>query len=277
MIIIDSNYLCYISKFALSQGLTYRGGRTEIIYGFLKNIISLSKKFETNDFVFCWDSKHSKRKNIFPDYKAKRHNDKTEEEKELDAIAYAQFNILKISVLSNLGFSNVFHSPGYEADDLIASVVIHNPDTGNIVVSSDEDLFQLLDYCSIYNFSKKATMNKNLFMRTYGIEPKQWAEVKCIAGCSSDNVPGVKGVGEKTAIKYIQGTLKTSSKVFDSIKTRSLDDETLIRKLVTLPFPGTKKVRIENNSLSETKFTEVINEYGIKSINIDDWKTLMMR
>ncbi len=277
MIIIDSNYLCYISKFSLSQGLTYRGNRTEIIYGFLKNIISLSKKFETNKFVFCWDSKHSKRKNIFPEYKSKRHSDKTEEEKELDIIAYTQFDQLKNYVLLELGFSNIFHFAGYESDDLIASIVIDNPNSNNIIVSSDEDLFQLLDYCSIYNFSKKTVMNKNLFMRTYGIEPKQWAEVKCIAGCSSDNVPGVKGVGEKTAIKYIQGTLKSSSKVFNSIKTRSLDEETLTRKLVTLPFPGTKRVKIENDNLSETKFINVMYKYGIQSINVDDWKTFMMR
>jgi DNA polymerase I len=277
MIIIDSNYLCYISKFSLSQGLTYRGGRTEIIYGFLKNIISLSKKFETNDFVFCWDSKHSKRKTIFPGYKAKRHSDRTEEEKELDAIAYSQFDKLRISVLPNLGFSNIFYSAGYESDDLMASLVIHNPNINNIIVSSDEDLFQLLDYCSIYNFSKKTIMNKNLFIRTYQIEPKQWAEIKCIAGCSSDNVPGVSGVGEKTAIKYIRGILKSSSKAFDSIKSRSLEEEFLTRKLVTLPFPGTKELKLYNNTLSDEKFKLVCNEYGIKSIDINDWKVFMMR
>jgi len=79
LIIIDSNYVAYAQKFALSSGLTYRGGRTEIIFGFLKTVFNMSRKFETERFIFCWDSKDSLRKELYPEYKANRRQNLTEE------------------------------------------------------------------------------------------------------------------------------------------------------------------------------------------------------
>lgn len=276
-VIIDSNYLCYISKYALSNGLSYNGGRTEIIFGFLKDIISLAKKFETNNFVFCWDSKESERRKIFSNYKYKRHQDKTEDEIVGDKVAFRQFTILREKVLPYLGFSNVFFQEGYEADDLIASVVMNNKDMTNIVVSSDNDLYQLLEYCSLYNFSKQETMTELLFNRNFGIQPHRWVDVKTLAGCSSDNVPGIEGVGEIKAIKYLKGEL-SSGKTFDSIKAQTEDEKELTERLVKLPFPGTKIFEIKKNHFSIKTFNNICDEFGFISLkDKNPWQRYFVR
>ena len=95
-IIIDSNYLCYINKFSLSNGLSYLGHRTEIIYGFVKNIIELADKFESSNIIFCWDSKKSLRREIYPNYKLNRRQGKDEETLKADMIAFAQFDAILI-------------------------------------------------------------------------------------------------------------------------------------------------------------------------------------
>ena len=207
-VVIDANYLCYVNRFALSQGLSYRGHHTEIIFGFLRHINELARHFETKKFIFCWDARKSLRREIYPEYKTNRRVNQTEEENELDQIAYVQFNEIKDNVLPKIGFTNIFYREGYEADDIIASIVKNNPDR-YIVVASDTDLFQLLDYCSLYNIVKKSTTTKIIFEREHEISPDKWHLVKAIAGCGTDNVFGVQGVGEKTAIKFISGLLKT--------------------------------------------------------------------
>ena len=82
LVIVDSNYIGYVSAFALSQGMSYRGSNTEVIFGFLRQIISIAIKFQPDQIAFCWDSRNSKRKEILPEYKENRKKDRTEEEKE---------------------------------------------------------------------------------------------------------------------------------------------------------------------------------------------------
>jgi len=265
-IIIDANYLCYVNRFALSQGLSYRGNHTEIIFGFLRHVNELARHFGTKIFIFCWDSHKSLRKEIYPEYKANRRVNQTEEENELDQIAYTQFNEIKDIILSKIGFNNIFYKEGYESDDIIASVVKNQPGR-YIVVASDNDLFQLLDYCSLYNIVKKSLTTKIIFEREHKISPDKWYLVKAIAGCGADNVSGVQGVGEKTAIKFISGLLKTG-KILSRIE--SPDGVEIFQrnsKLVTLPFDGTGTFEINNNEqFIEKDFEMVCEEYGFESL-----------
>ena len=238
IIVLDCNYICYVNKFALSQGLTYRGNPTEIIFGFLRHINELSRQFQSNKFIFCWDSHKSIRKEIYPKYKISRSLNKSEEDIVNDKIAYVQFNELKNYVLPKMGFENIFYKDQYESDDIIASIVKNNKIKGKryVVVSNDSDLYQLLDDCKMYNISKKCLITKEIFIREYNIEPKRWHLVKAIAGCSTDNVDGVVGVGEKSSIKYLNGELKTGKKARDIENANDIFHRNL--KLVTLPFDG---------------------------------------
>lgn len=279
LLIIDCNYIGYATKFGLSTELVYRGGRTEIIYGFLKTITSLANRLEVGNLVFCWDSKKSLRREICPEYKRKRQEKKTDEMIEADRIAFKQFDVLRRMVLPNLGFNNIFMQDGYESDDLIASLVMDRDlkECNKIVVSSDNDLLQLLDYCSLYNATKCTMMTKTLFMREYKITPDQWADVKTLAGCTSDNVSGVSGVGEKKAIQYLKRELK--GKTFDAIQNRSEEDFQITRQLVKLPFPDTMKCVLEEDSLSIAKYRSICNKFGFVSMltesAINSWKKLM--
>lgn len=279
--IIDSNYLCYVHRFALSAGLSYKGGRTEIIYGFLNSLLDFALRFQTNAFAFAWDSKYSKRRELYPEYKMQRSSstskgeELSEEEQEQNKLAYAQFTQLRKEVLPAIGFQNVFQKKGYEADDIIASIVYHEGAKRKCTVTSgDEDLFQLLDNCSIYNMRKHETMTGELFRKMYKITPAQWVNVKQLGGCTSDNVKGIPGIGEGRALAFVRGELKGA--YLDKIHADN--HKTFLRNLplVRLPFADTGKFRIAKDYFVEREFKYVCKEYGLKSFlkpdNIQRWK-----
>jgi len=254
-----------VCRFALSQGLTYRGSHTEIIFGFLRHILILAEHFESNNFYFCWDSKESVRKELYPKYKANRRPDtRSQEEKELDIIAFKQFNELREKILPELGFRNIFMVEGYESDDLIA-ILVKKLEGSNIVVASDNDLLQLLSFCSLYNISKKQLTTKKEFIRKYSIQPETWSEVKALSGCTSDNVSGIPGVGEKTAIKFLTGEL-TQGKVFSKIhESGEIRDRN--RLLVSLPLKDIPLPIYKENILLKSTFLGVFSIYGLVSMS----------
>jgi len=281
MIILDANGICHQCKHAMGH-LSWNDKKVGIIFGFLNQMLSLAKILESNKFVFAWDSKESLRAKIFPDYKKSRRKDKTEEEKELDAISYAQFDLLKKEVLPEIGFVNSFYLEGYEADDIIASITSTNTSKTFTIVSSDEDLFQLLsDKVRMYSIRKKQFYTDKNLWKDYGVVPNEWAEVKAIAGCSSDGVPGVPGVGEVTACKFIRRQLSTKHQSYRNIqKHRSLIERN--RKLVTLPFKNTPQTKLHlKETLSFMEFQNVCGRYGFQSFlereKLKQWKEFVFK
>jgi len=262
-ILIDSNYLAYRAHLTTGK-LQYGNIRTGIMYGFLSQLITVAEELESSNFLFFWDSKKSRRREIFPDYKIKRRDTQTPEEEQEWKTAFAQFNQLRKKILPNIGFINQFYQSGYESDDTIAQYILDNKDKEMYIVTSDNDMLQLLDYCKIYNPVKKATMTKQVFKKAYGIEPQQWKEVKAIAGCASDKVPGIPNVGEKKAIQFLKGEMKRTTKAYQSIK----DGKEVIernRKLVYLPFEGTKSFKEVSNEFRMLEFLRVCREFGLES------------
>jgi len=263
LVIGDCNYVAWVVAHGMSHGLSYEGGPTTVIFGFMKQVVALLENFEATNVAFCWDSRDYKRKEIYPNYK-KKDPLPEEDQKNLDLV-YGQFNALREHVLPELGFSNVFMVRGYEADDLIANIVrsYDNGPAGTIVITRDQDLYQLLDYCSVYAISEGKTTTKELFMRHYGVTPNQWVTVKAISGCSSDKVRGVGGLGEKKAIDYILGKLN-KGKVFMHAEN-SKDVIALNTQLVKLPFEGTPVPKLRNDNLTIGKFKDVCGYYGMNS------------
>ena len=145
-IIVDCNYVGHACRFAVDSKMkTSKGVKTNVIYGFLQTILNNSQIFGTNDFIFVWDSKISKRKEIFPEYKKHRHKDMTPEEKQELEDAYKQFGIIKDEIIGRMGFKNNFMVDGYEGDDLIASIVKNDMENSKFLLyASDHDLYQLL-------------------------------------------------------------------------------------------------------------------------------------
>jgi 5'-3' exonuclease len=234
ILIIDGNYLSYKSYFVLPKELNAHELPTGIIFGVFNQISVLANKFSTNKFLFCWDSKYNKRKELRPSYKANRKKKKIQDDYFEKEILFKQINLLRREILPEFGFSNNFILPGYESDDIIA-ILAKKLRSDAIVVSADADLYQLLDYCPM--FSTKENYTAKDLSQEYGVTPEQWVDVKAIAGCTSDNVEGVKGVGEKTAVKFILKTLPKTTKAWYSIN----ESQELIKsnyKFVRLPFDG---------------------------------------
>lgn len=267
LLIIDCNNLCY-SSFYTFGSLSHLEKKTGVIFGFIQKIFSLAKKFKTNEFIFCWDSRKSYRGLIYPEYKANRRKDLSEQEKIDLNLAFNQFTELRRKVLPMMGFNNNFMQVGYEADDLIAEVVNKNQNVDNVIVSTDQDMYQLLDKALMYNHKTKKKINEKVFTDEYSISSDLWAEVKAIAGCSTDNVIGIVGVGELTAIRHLTDKLP-DGKIKSSIESK--EGREIIernRKLVCLPFQGRKELKInfKKDDLSKEKFINVFMKYGFESL-----------
>jgi len=276
-LILDCNYLCYRALFSMGK-LNFGGEPTNVIYGFLKSLVAMQDFHGTHDMIFCWDYGKNLRLKLYPKYKENRKSRiKTPEEEEFYNAFRVQMRLLQEEYLSTIGFANIFYQRGYEGDDVMASVC-HNLPAGDegVIITSDQDLYQLISpRVSFFNPQKRKGLTLQSFKRQYGILPQDWWKVKTLAGCASDEVPGIKGVGEKTAIKYLKGFI-VKGKVFDTIK--SPEGRRIIKRnipLVKLPMLGIRKFELKNDNLSEEGWHNVTAKLGMKSIQDKfPWKRL---
>lgn len=274
ILVIDGNFLCHKAKHSMAK-LSSKDIRTGVTFSFFKDLIRLMLKFQTNDIIFCWDSPFSLRKEEFSAYKEKRDKKKLEpQEKRENKHMHAQLEKLKTEILPRIGFKNQREQEGYEGDDMIATTVIDEPLSRFIVVANDGDLFQLLDLCNIYDFKKE--LDEETFIKTWGIYPEQWADVKVLSGCTTDEVPGIEGVGEKTACKFLLGTLGKNTKVYRRIIAEKKEIYKRNAPLVVLPKEGTKTFPYYRNELNITELMDVFAEKDFRSFlnknNFKDWE-----
>lgn len=270
-LLIDANGLAYACFYTMG-GLSYRGNPTGIQFGFLKMILGLAGRFKSNDVLLCWDAKPTHRLKLFPAYKQNR-RDKTPEEQEVINMAKAQMDDARDNLVRKLGFVS-YHVEGYEADDLIASIVLNNRGSF-MIVSSDHDLYQLLSpKVRMYEpIARKITSSLDL-----PCSPEDWAMVKAVGGCKSDGVPGVPGVAENTAIKYVTGVLPHHHKTYKAIDQNGALINLNLR-LVSLPFVTLKQIKLGKCPpyADERKFKKVCRQYGIHSITGKDWECFVER
>lgn len=273
-LLIDCHAICHAAKHTLGD-LSFEEQKVGIIFGFMKRLLSLSKEFDTNRFLFCWDSKKSYRRGIYPSYKNR--NPLTSEEQEFEKFAFKQFIELRSYTLPKFGFRNNFIQTGLEADDIIATI-IKNYEGEFVIASGDSDFFQLLsDNVSMYLPRKNKLFTKEHFTKEYDIEPIEWVKVKQIGGCRSDKVKGIKGVAEKTAIKYLKDLMNKKTKTYQNI----VNGQEIIERneaLVKLPFEGTKVPKIvKNERFYFNNFMSLINKYGFRSFKqnrqLNEWQT----
>jgi 5'-3' exonuclease len=244
-LLIDCNCLCYKSLFAMGD-LSHEEKRVGVVFGFIKQILTLAKKFETNRFVFCWDHRNSYRKIEYPSYKVKRHSKEQTEEQILDITdAFRQFDEIRELVLPTMGFSNIYQQSGYEADDLIAYVAMRRPDD-TVIVSTDNDLLQLIyqdRLCPIKIYNFKGITDEAEFRKAwFGIPPIKWS--------------------------YVAGVLKGKSLE----KIESPEGKEIFRRnlpLVALPYNGIRPINLpeqKEDDIYAAKFKSVFGQYGFKSL-----------
>lgn len=215
-LIVDGNYLSHFVFYGMGGLHNIEGEPTGVIYGMLVQVKNLMIHFRTKRLIFCWDSVSSVRKKIFPKYKASRKKT-TLEEKQLFGILYQQIRKLQNEYLPRIGFP-CYMEEGFESDDCMAWFAKQLGEKNSVwLITADADLYQCLSpNVSLYSPASKKIMNVEMFREKYKIDPEDWAYVKAIAGCSTDGVPGVKGVGEMTAAKILNGEM-TKGKKYDAV------------------------------------------------------------
>lgn len=246
VLIVDCSALCYSAYFSMPK-LSSRNAETNIIYGFFLQLQTVCRFLRVGHIVFCWDSRKSYRKCVFSGYKSNR------EQKSPELLsAFSQFDSLRREILPRLNFVNSFQRNGFEADDLIASVCrFPGPKEGQkyFILSGDQDLYQLLTHSVSMIKNKKNNRyeiySKQDFMEEYKIDPLLWAGVKCMAGCTSDTVPGIPGIGIKRAIEYIHDFRDYSRphKKIDTPEGRAIMERN--KPLVVLPYVGTPQFMLD--------------------------------
>jgi len=196
--IIDTFGFFFRSYFALPPLRNSAGFPTGLLTGFANLVDSLHRDHSTDYLVFALDAKGKTfRNDIYPAYKANRDPAPEDLTKQLP---------VAIEWIEQMGFANLSRE-GFEADDVITTVTKFAKEKGMKVriVSHDKDLYQMIEdgKVEMYDSVKKAVVNEQTCIDKFGVHPKDFINFQAILGDSSDNVPGVKGIGKVGASKLI--------------------------------------------------------------------------
>ena len=238
--LIDGNSLVFRAYYGVHANLTRSDGMpVGAVYGFFNMILPVLANAKENDsFVCIFDaSRISFRQDIYPNYKANR--------SETPADLLTQSELIRIGAHA-MGMP-VLCIPGVEADDVIATIATANCNAHDStrIITSDKDLMQLVSDCIfLYDGMKQIEIHEPQVFEKFGVKPSQVIDVQSLMGDSTDNIPGVRGIGPKKAAELISefGTLDNLYANLDSVKNeriRNLLSENresayISKKLVTL-------------------------------------------
>lgn len=271
-VVFDVSYLAHRAFHSMGN-LSHDDIPTAVAYGVFQSIETIQRYWETptSHMIFTFDKGPLKRQDLFAGYKQRR-RDQRESSKDKERehqIINSQIDRLHEEILPRIGFVNNFRFKGYEADDIIAVVCKKLEDAAVMIVSTDKDLYQLLSKKHyMWNLNTQETFTLKKFQTQFGIEPLEWRAVKAIAGCSSDNIPGVHGVGEATAIKWLKNEKISDKRRKDIEAAKKSGDLKLYWKLVRLPFDSDlmSEVKIGENRVKQSTIDAAFHSLGIKSI-----------
>lgn len=216
--LIDGNSFCYRAFYAIRSLVTSSGQPTNAVYGFVTMLNKLQKEHGSHYLAVAFDLKGPTfRHQRFADYKAHR--------KPMPDELSVQLPIIK-RVLRAYKIA-IFEKEGYEADDIIATLAkkLASLDTDIFIVTGDKDILQLVDSSiKVINPHKDHTIiDIDWVKERYGVAPEKIVEIIALAGDTSDNIPGVPGIGEATACELIKkfGTLDEILVNVDAMKNKS--------------------------------------------------------
>ena len=222
LFLIDGYAMLYRSHFALIRNplINSKGMHTSALFGFTNQVLKLIRKEKPDYLMAAFDtSKKTFRHEMYPEYKATREK-MPEEMREQLPYLWKLLKAMKIPTLEQ---------PGFEADDIIGTLAVRanesNLDT--YIVSGDKDFMQLVnDHIFLYSPSGRQSdikiYDKDAVKDKWGVPPEKIIDLLGLMGDSSDNVPGVMGVGEKTAVKLLNeyGTLENALDHADEVKNK---------------------------------------------------------
>jgi DNA polymerase-1 len=252
LILVDVSSMFFRAFYAIPNLTNKEGFPTNALYGFLSMTTKLQQQFDCQKMVYCFDRPEpSFRKDLDERYKANRSEMPEDLGKQIPYIKdFTDYlGIPRLDIL------------GYEADDIIGSYAMWGKANGYkvIIVSGDKDFAQLIsDDVVMVDTMKDVTYDIPTVKKKWGVEPSQFIDYLALIGDSSDNIPGVKGIGPKSAQKLIEDykTLDGIYQNIDSIKgavqkklIEKKDEAYLSKTLVTIKIDLELPVKTENISL----------------------------
>ena len=202
LLLLDGNSMLFRAYYATVYGRMMRtanGIPTNAVFGFVTMFQKALEQIEPDGVLVAWDAgKPTFRHEAYQEYKGTR--------KALDQELIVQFPIAR-EFLDACGVKR-YECEGIEADDIIGSFAAAHPEVSITILSSDRDLLQLIDKTTDVLLMKKGIsemqlMDLQALQDAYGLRPEQIVDLKALMGDTADNIPGVKGVGEKTALKLL--------------------------------------------------------------------------
>jgi len=271
LVLIDGKSVFYRGYYAMGALSLPDGTPTGGVYGFAAIAMEIVKKLSPTKVVVAWDSKTStsKRRALYEGYKAGRIKPGDD--------FYVQIPLLK-ELIHDLGWDFV-EIDNYEADDIIGTLSRKADEAGDwetYIISSDLDMLQIVDdnthmWRILKGFTNIEKINVPELEAKYGIKKSQFLDLKSLKGDSSDNIPGVPGIGEKTAVKLLNeyGTLDNIYNNIDKIsgstrakletgKASAYLSKTLAQIMFDAP--------IELNSIPDFHFDRVRTIAGLKKL-----------
>ncbi len=253
--LIDGSSYIYRAYFAIRHLSNSKGEATNAVYGFTNMLLTLLREEKPDRVAVVFDAKGPTfRKDLYPEYKANRS-------------AMPEDLVPQIPLIKSI--VRAFNLPalelsGYEADDIIATLAKRYADQGLdvTVVTGDKDLMQIVgERVRLLDTMKKKVSGRDEVIERFGVPPEQVLEILGLAGDSSDNIPGVPGIGEKTASSLIQefGSIENLLANIDQVKGKKrqenlrefADQARLSRQLADLIYDLEIDVNLEELALVE--------------------------
>lgn len=229
----QSNNLLLLDGVNVAFRYLHRKNYNNFTEDYIRTVTSLAKSYQAKRVICCFDAGASVyRRTLFPDYKANRKIERTEEEQE----RFNEFFECLNNTIEELPFEH-YKFKGIEADDLIAYFSLHltKKYEHTWIVSSDRDLYQLLtDKVSIFNLFSRKEITLEYLNENFGLTPREYAFSRIIEGDKSDNIFGIEGIGPKRSAGLVK------------------EYKTLENLLGSLPIPGRSKYITNLNNGAKT-------------------------
>lgn len=263
--LVDVSSMFFRAFYAVRPLTSPAGVPVNAVYGFLSMLIKLLKEEKPDYMVFCYDRKEpSFRKDMYQEYKANR--------SEMPEDLGVQIPYIK-KFADILGIPSM-EVPNYEADDIIGTLACWGTKQGAnvVIVSGDKDFGQLInDNVILYDTMKEHRYNVSGVFEKWGVRPDQFIDYLAICGDTSDNIPGVKGIGEKGAIKLLEQfkTLEDIYENIDKVESKSVrekliaskDNALMSKKLVTI--------------CTDIPVSHNLEDYTLKPWHVDELRSLL--
>ena len=283
LVLFDYSNVMHRSRAVNSSLYDYNDVFTGGLYGFISQFCHVVNKYKPSSVVLCQDRKPYYRSEEYAAYgtfKKNRGSHYTEDEKIAISEQLEDTNKLLRELIDTFNIPEIYQQ-GIEADDFLAAFVevYHNQFDRIILVSNDDDLYQLLQYKNVFIYKKKELYGRESFIKDFDIDPKMWIDVTAMTG-THNSLDGIPKVGVKTAIKLLTNKGRKLLEITD--KYQDLINRN--KKLIKLPheFVDYNKVKttdIRLHSFNERQLQKFLDKYDISITGpmIDAFEWLAVR